>query len=342
MKNDETTLIAGVMKGLYIPKSSAGAQPTRPGQLSVVTGVLMVAVDNGSGGLSWEQAVDPRDPDYEFTTHTFIPAGAIGRIGPTIAQLSAAYGSAPFMGSDDLFRVENGLQIWKVPANGIYEFVLKGAARAASASLPAQLTVRLAMLLGDYVTMAVGQQAAGDWGGNGGSFVRSVNRGLIAVAGGAGGMAGSLSRSPVLTVYDESNAPSGNAGNNVRSSTVDGKFSTGHGGAGATGDGVQDAANPGTPAASFANGAVGGIVTGMPHTGGFGCGAAGMSGYQTRGVGGGGGYTGGNGSASNGSSGGDSGGFGGTNFCTNIDIVSKIAPSNGTRTDGFVRITKVG
>lgn len=344
MKHDIVRLIGGDMAGLRVPKANASQPPTQPNQLCVIDGQLMRASLNEQGALEWKTAVDARVPAYEFGSYTFTPAGATGNIGPTFAQLAFAYGSAPFMASEELFTSSNGLQLLTIPQDGVYEIYLKGAARDGSAAAPAQLTLRLALLTGDVLTMAVAQQAANDWAGNGASYIRSKNIGLLAVAGGSGGKAGSTNRSPVLTLYDETSGVPASGGNSVNSSTIDGKFSTGCGGAGAGGDGAgPNGANLGSPAKGFVNGSVGGVITSSGgQQGGFGGGGAGMSGYQTRGVGGGGGYTGGNGSASNGSSGGDSAGFGGTNYCRVNNIVSRVAPTAGARGNGSIRITKVG
>lgn len=346
MKNDSVIMLGGSYDGILIHKGVADSQPTRPNQLSIVGGVLVRAVAV-NGSLIWEQAVDPRELAYEFTTFSFTAAGTTGRYGPTSEALARAYLGAPFMASSELFHVDDGIQKWMVPDSGIYNIFVRAPCHFSYGAPSCKLEVTLPLLMGDVLSMVVGQFGATAHDGCGGSFVASANRGLIAIAGGGGGYNGTSTRSAVTTTYDEDSNVSSAGGRTVVSAAVEGASSYGGGGAGYSVDGAGAPASAPVSgrfeaALSFLNGAIGGFMNGY-GSGGFGGGGGGSFGYRTRGMGGGGGYTGGDGSASTGSDGGSASAFGGTNFCTNRNIISRVAASSANRGDtGLIRITKVG
>ena len=61
--------------------------------------------------------------------HTFTTAGLTGRVGPTIAQLRAAYtGATSWSGTYLQQGTYQGYQDWTVPVSGVYQFDVQGAA----------------------------------------------------------------------------------------------------------------------------------------------------------------------------------------------------------------------
>jgi hypothetical protein len=66
---------------------------------------------------------------YTFTSQTFTTAGQTGRVGPTIAQVRAAYTGAGAWSGTYLQQGDfQGYQDWTVPISGIYEITASGAA----------------------------------------------------------------------------------------------------------------------------------------------------------------------------------------------------------------------
>lgn len=67
-------------------------------------------------------------PIYSFSFHVFSTCGATGRDGPTITQAKTAYNAAIWTQNPSYFDVVNGVQIWTVPASGLYKITAAGAA----------------------------------------------------------------------------------------------------------------------------------------------------------------------------------------------------------------------
>lgn len=65
---------------------------------------------------------------YRFTGHTFTPAGATGRFGPTLAQIQNAYSPSWAKDARYLSMPTPGYQHWVVPATGKYRITANGAA----------------------------------------------------------------------------------------------------------------------------------------------------------------------------------------------------------------------
>lgn len=135
---------------------------------------------------------------YSFTSHTFTTCGQTGRVGPTLTQIRAAYGTS----WDETYVTQGifqGYQDWTVPVSGIYEFDVSGASGyngtgAGTVGRGARLKGRIALTKGEVITLVVGQQGAAPasgtiaGGSGGGSFVvrKSGNEPLFIAGGGAG------------------------------------------------------------------------------------------------------------------------------------------------------------
>jgi hypothetical protein len=132
---------------------------------------------------------------YPFTSHSFSSCGRTGRVGPTKAQMEAAYSTN--------FHVQNilqgdfvGYQDWKVPVSGVYSFDVRGASGfegsgPGAAGRGARVSGRMELIKGEIITLAIGQlgeapQSGTVFGGSGGgSFVvRKSNSQPLFIAGG--------------------------------------------------------------------------------------------------------------------------------------------------------------
>lgn len=132
---------------------------------------------------------------YPFTTHTFTPAGASGRYGPSLAQVQASYAATGWASNTSNINVaNNGVQFWAVPAAGTYRITCAGAGNpTGGAGRGARMIGDFTLLAGQTLRILVGQQGlrgSNDQyvGGSGGSTVSIVETGtlLIAAGGGAG------------------------------------------------------------------------------------------------------------------------------------------------------------
>lgn len=271
---------------------------------------------------------------YSFTSHTFTTCGLTGRLGPTQAQMRAAYTTTwdeTYLSQGDF----QGYQDWTVPVSGVYEFDVYGASGyegtgTGTTGRGARIRGRVSLTKGEIITIAVGQRGTAQsnggtvWGGSGGGtfIVRKQGNEPLFVAGGGSADANTSSgRDASLTTnggFSQTGAPGGVSGNGGPSA---GGFSAGGGGF------ISRGANSGTNergGGSFAdgltqvdNGRVGG-------DGGFGGGGS-SDGEIVGQSGGGGGYSGGAGARTNA---GSRVGGGGGSFIT--PTASNVATSNGT------------
>jgi hypothetical protein len=235
-------------------------------------------------------------------THTFTTCGQTGRLGPTNAQIQAAYSTT---WHNTYLRLGNfqGYQDWTVPISGIYEFTASGASGfngsgAGGVGRGAVVKGRVSLTKGEIITIAVGQvgaapEAGGIYGGSGGGtfIVRKTGNEPLFIAGGGSAEANAtIGRDGVLTEL-------GGAGSGGASGALAGSGGVSTGGRSAAGGGFS---SPGgsstvgeTGGGSFLNGltaADNGARTG--GVGGFGGG--GTSDAQSAGQSGGaGGYSGG-------------------------------------------------
>jgi len=253
---------------------------------------------------------------YTFTSHTFTNAGATGRTGPTITDLTDGLDAYTPDWTDNVNYLNvstQGIQEWTVPKTGTYTITAIGAQGGSglegstihAGGKGAWMQGDFALTKGDTLHILVGQQGIGGptplngyanmgGGGGGGTFVSKgttlANSVALIVAGGGGGgtyLISSGNPNPVSnpglsTIGSNANAGAANPSN---PSPPD------YEGAGFTGDAVTGGSNA---AKAFKSGGVGGLGYANPNSnyhGGFGGGGGGSYSYPSGG--GGGGYQGG-------------------------------------------------
>ena len=281
-----------------------------------------------------------QQPLYTFASHTFTTCGQTGRLGPTAAEINAAYTTdwhETYLRRGDY----DGYQDWTVPVSGIYEFDVRAASGyegdgSGTRGLGAIVKGRVSLTKGEVITLTVGQQgeapASGNtWGGSGGgSFVvrKAGNEPLFIAGGGSAPSNGSNGFNGVLTNdggLSQTGAEGGSDGNGGISA---GGYSGGGGGFFSRGQNTVNSKAGGsfldgliTEARNDTGGAFGDSVGGY---GGFGGGSS-ADGNRAGQSGGGGGYSGGAGARTR--SGSRSGGGGGSYI---IPSATNIATSDGT------------
>ena len=161
--------------------------------------------------------------------HAFTSCGVTGRVGPTLAQMRAAYSTT----WDEDVRYLNqgafqGYQDWTVPVSGIYELDVRGAGGFEGSGIGvtgrgARITGRLTLTKGEIITIVVGQRGEAPTslalagGSGGGTFVvRKAGDQPLIIAGGGSADHGTVSgRDGVLTTEggrSSSNAAGGSDG----------------------------------------------------------------------------------------------------------------------------------
>lgn len=248
-------------------------------------------------------------------SYCFLTGGAVGRDGPTQAQLNTIYNGTNLSGA---VTSVNGVQQWTVPASGLYEIEVFGAEGGGSPARPggkgARMRGEFNLLGGSVLRVIVGQSGnlnptgAGNRGGGGGSFVWDTANAAqpLIVAGGGGGT--NISVTAALPGLDAVTTAGGTLmANGLGNPGVNGNGAS-PGGAGYLTSSSNE--NSGGPALAALLGGVGGDgYTAATHFGGFGGGGGGGGSPSTTfGSGGGGGYSGGAGQGSPGSVGGGGGG----------------------------------
>jgi hypothetical protein len=252
---------------------------------------------------------------YEFTSHTFTNAGATGRTGPIITDLTGTY-TPDWTDNVNYLNVSTqGIQDWTVPETGTYTITAIGAQGGSgldstpitySGGKGAWMQGDFALTKGDTLHILVGQQGIGGptaiighsnmaGGGGGGTFVSKgttlTNSIALIVAGGGGGgtyavssgSGSSVGPNPVSNPGLSTIGSNANAGAVNPSNPSRGDYE----GAGFTGDAVTGGS---FAAKAFKSGGVGGTGYANYH-GGFGGGGGGSRSYPSGG--GGGGYQGG-------------------------------------------------
>tara|TARA_Y100000389_G_scaffold91194_1_gene87786 strand:- start:315 stop:1283 length:969 start_codon:yes stop_codon:yes gene_type:complete len=251
---------------------------------------------------------------YTFTSpFTFTNAGATGRTGPSITDLTDTYTPDWTDSTNNLNVSTQGIQEWTVPETGTYTITAIGAQGGSGYNTTptpdvmyaggrgAWMQGDFALTQGDTLHILVGQQGIGGptsisgvaslgGGGGGGTFVSKgttlTNSVALIVAGGGGG--------GTYHVHQGNPNPTGNPGlstigSNANAGAVNSAAPTpsDHEGAGFTGNAVTGGSNA---AKAFKSGGVGGQGYSVYH-GGFGGGGGGS--YSWPSGGGGGGYQGG-------------------------------------------------
>ena len=273
--------------------------------------------------------------------HAFTSCGVTGRVGPTLAQMRAAYSTT----WDEDIRYLNqgafqGYQDWTVPVSGIYELDVRGAGGYegtgnGSAGRGARVVGRVSLTKGEIITIVVGQKGeaptAGTTGGGsgGGTFVvRKAGDQPLIVAGGGSADYGTVSgRNGVLTTEGGRSSTNALGGTDGSGGSAAGGRSGGGGGFNSRGGdtvfGVSAAEKGG---GSFRDGLVQ-VDNGTRSGGNGGFGGGGSTDNTNEGQSGGaGGYSGGAGART--SSTADNVGGGGGSFIATV--VTNVGTSDGT------------
>ncbi|XP_078621355.1 uncharacterized protein LOC144887829 isoform X1 [Branchiostoma floridae x Branchiostoma japonicum] len=295
------------------------------------------------------------DEDVPFRTARLTTLGARGRLGPTTL-------GDHYRGQDheDMVYLRDGVQVFTVPATGVYLLEVAGAAagwgKADNKTIRGRGAVvwaSLQLIKGRLLKILVGQEGAENKeshgvGGGGGTFVTGIDNSPLIIAGGGGGGNRQETRN---SRCDGTGSPDGNPGYSPKGGT---SFTGGVKGHGATeGDrdnvggggggllsrgasskyfGGKDGAYGGEGGESYIKGCVGGKPYVNCAEGGFGGGGGSFG--NGGGGGGGGGYSGG-GRGDNWS---DACGGGGGSFSAGNETV---ATDGGNDGPGYVVITKL-
>jgi hypothetical protein len=251
---------------------------------------------------------------FPFSTATFSPGGAIGRLGPSLAQARTGLTGPEtdnWKNNTEFFNTTNGIQLWTVPVSGTYRIEAWGAqgstATGGTGGLGARMRGDFALTEGEIIRILVGQNAPNTSGrenlsssGGGGSFVvkspYDTNQSILVIAGGGGGTGNERpSTSNAHTLTSGRTGSHGSGGSNGSGGTS-GTTAAGSGGGFFT-DGQTSGDSGGFSFVS--GGGLGGLVdtSWSINGGGFGGGGSITGGGNSR-YGGGGGYSGGSGSES--------------------------------------------
>ena len=269
-----------------------GLTPTN-GTIVYNTTEESVQIWNGLDG-AWE-FVGAGPVLYDFTSATFTPGGHSGYTGPSLTQIrSGISGNDAWKNDTNFLNVTSGIISWKVPADGTYRILAKGAQGGRSncygpaGGLGASMQGDFVLTKDTVLKLVVGQRGQDncyDCGGGGGSFVTdSSNNPLVIAGGGGAGSASGLSGPGPYHGHTGSNGGSTSWTSGGTNGSGGGGYGNAGGGGGLTGNGSGS-----WYGRAFINGAEGGPGSAY---GGFGGGGGGGG---TNGAGGGGGYSGGGG-----------------------------------------------
>ena len=343
MKHDNIKTLGGSFEGLSIPKQTS--EENRLGQL--VMGEDYALKFRGQSGLV--SVASTLDIHFIFDAFTFRSI-ASGNVRPTRDSLAASgtgYEEQHFFRSNDFFHVNDGIQKFLMPGDGVYRIIARGSGD--DICLRAEVTVELALGKNDVISILCGNRSAdGLYGGHGATFVESAALGLIAVAGGAGGGRrpghGTGNVGVGNARINLENPGDGSGGISVRAYQQGWGSGTSIGGAGYIGDARWPTSNippggfKGVLGKSYLNGAEPGYGSPIEYggtivAGAFGGGGGASFAPQWRGFGGGGGYTGGD--ATNGVTFPSTrAGSGGTSFAIRGDGVTHRSARLESSTDG--------
>lgn len=144
---------------------------------------------------------------YSFpvaTSFTFTSAGVTGYNGPTLSQIQSSYVATSWTQNTSYLNMtsNNGIQLWTVPANGVYRILALGASGGGNQYYGGRgiyMRGDVSLTYGQVIQILVGQGGASmsgsttcNSGGGGGTFVVGTVNGTanqpIIVAGGGGGL----------------------------------------------------------------------------------------------------------------------------------------------------------
>ena len=159
---------------------------------------VIMSGNNGSIKLP-----DSPEPQTNFVSHTFTNCGKTGRYGPSLSQCQSQYSGAEILLGDYNYSVDQGIQSFIIPVDGVYTIKAAGARGGFNSEYGDLRTDagRGAVISGDFnldkgsvINIVVGQVGANGYGnsntgasGGGGSFVYTgypSGSGLLLAAGG--------------------------------------------------------------------------------------------------------------------------------------------------------------
>lgn len=332
-------------------------------------------VSSGQYQLAASIASAPVAAMYTFSTFTFTPCGATGRLGPTSLTYNTT--TFPWATSPNL-TVNSGIQRWTVPVTGYYQLTAAGAGGGTSFSgitgtRGVIVSNTVLLLQGQILYIVVGQKGVNgissstSGGGGGGTFIVKYLGGtitsansyqilLIAGGGGGGGRVSTFGTDALTTTTaSPGNGVTAASGGNGGGGRIGSTNEYRPGGGGFLTNGLQSSPVGGQPnqdasgysGLSFLNGGLGGngnanvsYYSLFASFGGFGGGGAGGV-NQDWGGGGGGGYSGGVSAGYPGESGSGGGSYdiNGTNNAATLNTSLGTAGYNPTATDGYVTIS---
>jgi hypothetical protein len=307
---------------LRFPVGTTDQRPVSP-QVGMIRFNTSLGYFEGYTNVGWVQlgGTGSSDPDlYSFTTATFSSGGVAGRFGPSLVQAKGGL-TGPEVSSwkdnTSFFNTADGIQLWTVPATGIYRVEAWGAqggnntfSGGALGGLGARLRGDFLLTQGEVIRILVGQRldlntTCGGVGGGGGSFVvkntastPTINDILVIAGGGGGGGSTATTYNGTSGTASTSgtsspNSPSGLGGVNGGGGGIPAigcASPEGAGGGGFSGNGTNATQVNVGGGAAFINGGIGGATVfvegGFGGGGGAGYGAGGGGGFSGGGAGG--------------------------------------------------------
>jgi hypothetical protein len=303
------SVVGSLPGGLTLVGSTISGTSTESGGTTNTVTIRATDTVDTSAYTDLTFTIETVAPLYAFTSHTFTNAGATGRIGPTLSQLTTAY-TPSWTDDTNYFNVTDGIQEWTVPRTGTYRIEAWGAQGGGTST-----QAKGARMRGDFelqrnqvIRILVGQQpptgAVGSGGGGGTFVVKSpynTNASILVIAGGGGGyydppgIGGTTSNDGTSGADNTEQGGSNGSGGSASSGNYGGAGGGGFIGSGGDMNVGYLVTNSGGYA--FTSGGYGGVDGSPNYNGVGGFGGGGASGY---GPGGGGGYSGGAGDWSNG------------------------------------------
>jgi hypothetical protein len=297
---DSGVSVGGLPKTVAVQTTEIGALALPPIILADIT-IDIPAVEIGA--LASPPFLLLGGSSYFFTQFEFTNGTQTGRLGPSYANLIAAYDTNQYewLLNTSFYDAQNGVQTWTVPQSSTYRITAYGASGAGTENRGGRGAIiegEFNLAIGTKIDILVGQEgpltSTYYSGGGGGSFVvERLSQDVLVVAGGGGG-----SSNAVNTPYEGMHASLTTSGKNATNvggtggsnGSGGGGSNEGAGGGGMFGDGVSGGSTR-LGGSAYILGGNGGLSAGFGD-GGFGGGGSGWDG-----TGGGGGYSGGGGGA---------------------------------------------
>lgn len=156
MKNNGVELVSGSLTALILPRKTDLAT-TQPNQLAIDNNTMLLRNNNNN----FNTVANLNVSLFDFSSHEFVsPLTSFS--GPSRAQVIAQYTTEAWASDLNFFNVVEGIQIWTVPDDGIYQIAVSGATRpnvsAFSYSRVPELVGRFTLAKNDKLYILVGQR----------------------------------------------------------------------------------------------------------------------------------------------------------------------------------------